>query len=147
MYIRAWLHSWWIFPTRCDEPYARGSWCHAHLGWQEHNDFKFKEDQGHVDLLRKPHPRAAPTPLTLTTCGEMIERVSSFKLLGVWQQDNLKWNTHIEKIARNSSKSLFYLRECRRINLPTEVGIMCYQTKIRSLLESTNLGRDPTISS
>ena len=65
----------------------------------------------------------------------MIDIVSSFKLLGVWQQENLKWNTHIEKIARNSSKSLFCLRERRRLNLATEVGIMCYQTKMRSLLE------------
>ena len=67
--------------------------------------------------------------------GEMIERVSSFKLLGVWHQNNLKWNTRIEKIAKKASKRLFCLRECRRINLPTKVGVMCYQTKIRSLLE------------
>ena len=33
----------------------RGPWLHAHLGWQEQNYFKFKEDQGHVNLLRKPH--------------------------------------------------------------------------------------------
>ena len=76
-----------------------------------------------------------PPPPTLTSCGEMIERVSSFKLLGVWQQDNLKWTIHIEKVAKNSNKSLFCLKECRRINLPTEVGIMCYQLKMRSLLE------------
>ena len=76
---------------------------------------------------------AEPSPFT--TAGEMIERVSSFKLLGVWQQDNLKWTIHIEKVAKNSNKSLFCLKECRRINLPTEVGIMCYQLKMRSLLE------------
>ena len=35
----------------------------------------------------------------------------------------------------HGNKRLFCLRECRRINLPTEVGVICYQTKIRSLLE------------
>ena len=40
--------------------------------------------------------RIAEPSSPLTTGGEMIERVSSFKLLGVWHQNNLKWNTHIE---------------------------------------------------
>ena len=32
-------------------------------------------------------------------------------------------------------KKLFFLRECRRANLSPEVGITCYVTKIRPLLE------------
>ena len=40
----------------------------------------------------------------------MIKRVSSFKLLGVWHQNNLKWNTHIEKIAKKAIKRLLCLR-------------------------------------
>ena len=39
-----------------------------------------------------------PEPPPLTTGGEIIERVSSFKLLGVWHQNNMRWNTHIEKM-------------------------------------------------
>ena len=60
----------------------------------------------------------------------IADLVSSFKLLGVWHQNNLKWNTHIEKIAKKAGERLFCLRECRRINLPTEIGVMCYQTKL-----------------
>ena len=48
--------------------------------------------------------RIAEPSFPLTTGGEMIERVSSFKLLGVWHQNNLKWNTHIEKIDKNAGK-------------------------------------------
>ena len=64
-----------------------------------------------------------------------IERVKSFKLLGVWHQNDLKWNKHINEISNKACKRLFCLRECRRANLPTEIGILCYETKIRPLLE------------
>ena len=76
-----------------------------------------------------------PEPPPLTTFEEMIERISSFMLPGVLHQNNFKCNTHIEKIAKKDCKMLFCLRESRRNNLPAEVGVICYQTKIRSLWE------------
>ena len=66
---------------------------------------------------------------------DTIERVSAHKLLGVCHQDNLKWNRHVEEMVKKANKRLFCLRECRRANLPQEVGLTCYQTKIRSVLE------------
>ena len=38
---------------------------------------------------------------------DVIKRVNSFKMLGVWIQDNLKWNTHIEEITKKANKRLF----------------------------------------
>jgi hypothetical protein len=35
---------------------------------------------------------AIPEPASLVTDSVNIERVSSYKLLGVWHQDNLIWN-------------------------------------------------------
>ena len=55
-----------------------------------------------------------------------LERVSNFKLLGVWQQDNLCWNYHVEQTVKKASKRLYFLRECRKANLPTEIGITIY---------------------
>ena len=64
-----------------------------------------------------------------------LERVSIFKLLGVWQQDNLCWNYHVEQTVKKASQRLYFLRECRKANLPTEIGITIYCTKTRPLLE------------
>ena len=66
-----------------------------------------------------------------------LERVSKFKLLAVWQQDNLCGNYHVEQTVKKASKRLHYLSECRTANLPTEIGITvyCTCTKIRPLLE------------
>lgn len=64
-----------------------------------------------------------------------IERVPTFKLLGVWQQDNLRWNEHINQTTKKANKRLYYLRDCRKAQLPQDVGITVYRTKIRPLLE------------
>ena len=58
-----------------------------------------------------------------------------FKLLGVWQQDNPCWNYHVEQTLKKASKRLYFLMECRKANLPTEIGITIYCTKICPLLE------------
>ena len=38
---------------------------------------------------------------------EIIERVKTFKLLGVCCQNNLKWNEHIEQITRKANRKHF----------------------------------------
>ena len=65
----------------------------------------------------------------------MRERVPKFKLLGLWQQDNLCWNYHVEQTVKKASERLYYLRECKTANLPTQIGTTVYCTKIRPLLE------------
>ena len=48
---------------------------------------------------------AIPEPALLTMGDEVIERVSSHKLLGVWHQDNLKWNRHVEEMSKKANKN------------------------------------------
>ena len=64
-----------------------------------------------------------------------IERVPTFKLLGVWQQENLRWNHHINETVRKANKRLHYLRDCRKAQLAPDVGTTVYCTKIHPLLE------------
>ena len=81
----------------------------------------FCENSIEPDLLRKND--------------EWLERVSKFKLPGLWQQDNLCWHYHVEQTVKTASKRLYSMRECGKANLPTEIGITIYCTKIRPLLE------------
>ena len=74
-------------------------------------------------------------PPNLYIGDDMIERVDTFKLLGVSCQSNMKWNSHIKEITRKGNKRLHHLRQCRKAHLPTEVGLATYCTKIRPLLE------------
>ncbi|CAB4037386.1 Hypothetical predicted protein, partial [Paramuricea clavata] len=78
---------------------------------------------------------AIPEPPRLRIGNGLIERVNAFKLFGVSFQNNLKWNAHVEEITRKANKRLYHLRECRKSQLPAEVGIITYQSKIRPILE------------
>jgi hypothetical protein len=40
-----------------------------------------------------------------------------------------------EETTKKANKRLFYQRESRRANLPTKVGVTCYETKLRPVLE------------
>ena len=75
-----------------------------------------------------------PEPPQLSIDGTFIERVNAFKLLGGLHL-YYKCNSHVYIITKRVNKRLFFLRESCRANLPTEVGISCYVTKIRPLLE------------
>ena len=74
-------------------------------------------------------------PGRLRLSNVQIERVPTFKLLGVWQQENLRWNHHINETVKKANKRLHYLRDCRKAQLPSDVGTTVYCTKIRPLLE------------
>ena len=55
-----------------------------------------------------------------------LERISKFKLLGAWQQDNLCWNYDFQQMVKKASKRLYHLRKCRKTNLPTEIATTVY---------------------
>ena len=55
-----------------------------------------------IDLRRNK------TAIPLTNIeNNTIERVTSYKLLGLWIDDNMKWNTNTEKIVKKAAKRLF----------------------------------------
>ena len=65
----------------------------------------------------------------------MLERVMEFKLLGVSVPNDLKWNAHVSDIVTRANKRMYYLRVCRKANLPKDIGLTTFLTKIRPLLE------------
>ena len=46
--------------------------------------------------------------------GALIDRVVTFKLLGVNVASDLKWNTHIEAISRKAASRLYFLKQLKR---------------------------------
>ncbi|CAB3989165.1 Hypothetical predicted protein, partial [Paramuricea clavata] len=81
---------------------------------------------------------AIPEPPRLRIENELIERVNVFKLLGLSFQNDLEWNAHVGGITREADERLCHLRECRKSQLPAEVDIVTYQSKIRPILEYTS---------
>ena len=55
-------------------------------------------------------------PLLTTSLGT-IERVSSFKLLGVYIESSLGWSTHVNNIVKKATSRLFFLKQLNRAGL------------------------------
>ena len=39
--------------------------------------------------------------------GDVAEKVSSFKLLGVWLTNNLSWDIHVDKILKKANSRIY----------------------------------------
>ena len=73
------------------------------------------------------------TPIQLN--GIVIERVSSYKLLGVIITNDLSWNEHCDSIHKNATKRLFVLRTLKRVDLGTNDLVLVYCSIVGSIVE------------
>jgi len=65
----------------------------------------------------------------------VIERVYSFKLLGVVIEHNLKWNAHVDSICTKTSMRLHYLKVLKRSSLSRDDLLYFCSSVIRPVLE------------
>ena len=66
-----------------------------------------------------------------------VERVGSYKLLGVIISDDLKWNAHVEHVIANlkAAKRLYALRLLKRAGVMPKDMLKVYTYNIRSVLK------------
>lgn len=67
--------------------------------------------------------------------GQCVERLSKYKLLGVYLSDDLTWNTHIDHIVKKANSRLFALRLLKKAGLSSIDLLTIYCSVIRSILE------------
>ena len=75
-----------------------------------------------------------PPPI-LHLSDEPIERVKSFKLLGLIVTDRLNWNDNTSLICSKASKRLHFLKLLKRSAMPTSDLLYYYTAVIRPVLE------------
>jgi len=81
---------------------------------------------GHIDLTSIP---------SLSTPTGPIQRVTTFKLLGLHLDASLPWTTHINTIVSKASKRLYFPKQLRRAGIPPQQLLHFYMTVIRPVLE------------
>jgi len=80
--------------------------------------------------------RLASTNLPLLSISsQTIERVTSYKLLGVHTDSSLSWSTHIDYIIKKATTRLYFLKQYKRAGLPNSHLLHFYITVIRPVLE------------
>ena len=67
--------------------------------------------------------------------GNTIERVSSYKLLGVYLQSDLSRNLHCDYITKKPNKRLYIVRILRRVRIGYQQLVTVYCSLIRPILE------------
>lgn len=85
--------------------------------------------------------RKIPDPVinehTITYCGVVIERVCSYKYLGLIIDKNLKWNIHIDMIKSKIRPYIFSIRRMKQI-LPRNSLMLIYNAFILTHLTYLN---------
>jgi len=71
----------------------------------------------------------------LTTPAGTIERVNTFKLLGVHIESSLSWLTHISNILKKVTRRLYFLKQLKRAGLPSSHLLYYCTSVIRPVLE------------
>lgn len=64
-----------------------------------------------------------------------VERVGTYKLLGVIISDNLKWNARVEYAIAKAAKRLFALRLLKSAGVTPKDILKVYLSNVRSVLE------------
>jgi len=74
-----------------------------------------------------------PTPVTLS--GTRVERVTTFRLLGLHVMNDLKWAQHVEAISSKAASRLHFLKQLKRSGAGQNDLLCFYGTVIRPVLE------------
>jgi len=71
----------------------------------------------------------------LSTRVGTVERVSSFKLLGVYIESTLSWSLHIDNMVTKATQRLYFFKQLKRAGLPSNHLFHYYSTVKRPVLE------------
>ncbi|KAI4887924.1 hypothetical protein NFI96_022449, partial [Prochilodus magdalenae] len=71
---------------------------------------------------------------SITTNGAAVERVSSFKFLGVHITEELTWSEHTTRVVKKAQQRLFFLRRLRRFGMDPRILRTFYTCTVESIL-------------
>ncbi|KAK1803275.1 hypothetical protein P4O66_004061 [Electrophorus voltai] len=83
-----------------------------------------------VDCSKKQERHYQPVRISGTT----VERVDSFRYLGVHNSQDLSWSLHTNSLAKKARQHLYHLRRLRDFRLPSKVLRNFYTCTIESIL-------------
>jgi len=85
------------------------------------------------EMLLGPIKKKPPSPLQLNNA--LIDRVQSYKLLGLHVTNTLKWNEHVSSICSKATARLHFLKLLRRAQVSTDDMLHYYESVVRPVTE------------
>ena len=107
------------------------------LEWSETNQLKLNPAK--CQAIQMCFMRNPPPHLDLKIGTKSLSLVSSAKVLGIWLQEDLKWDSQIDHLCKNANKRLFMLRTLKRFGFNTSEFITVYRGYIRPIIEYSDV--------
>jgi len=103
------------------------------LSWAANNDMIVNFTKTKEMILRPPSKTVHLTPLS--TDNGYIEQVNSFKLLGLYVDNNFSWTSHIDAILSKATTRLYFLKQLKRAGGPHAQLRHFYLAVVQPILE------------
>ena len=68
------------------------------------------------------------------------------KVLGVYMQDNLRWDSYIDELTKKASQCLYFLIQLKRAGASADALLTFYKAHIRAVLEYSSELRHPGLT-
>jgi len=98
--------------------------------WSQANHMLINEQKTKEIILTSSQQHALSIPKLLN-----IERVTVFKLLGIYVSSDLRWNHHVIYIYKGANSRLHFLRQLKRAAVLCEDMLLFYIAVIRPVME------------
>ena len=99
------------------------------------DDNKLRLNPSKCQALQVCYKREAPTPAVLKINEFPLQYVNQAKILGVWIQNDLKWNKNILETSIKINRKLYMLRVLKKFGFTLPELVTVYKGYIRPLLE------------
>ena len=84
-----------------------------------------------INFMRFPNFTLTP----LVVGNNVIDSVSTYKILGVFIDSDLRWNSHVDYIVKKACKKLYSLRVLCRAGVDRRSILEVYLSSVRPVLE------------
>lgn len=107
------------------------------LDWAYSNDLVVNFSKTKEIIMGPPSLTSGIPPLLVgnSTDTGSIERVETFKLLGIHLDANFSWSSHVDNILSKATRRLYFLKQLRRAGVPSNQLLHFYLAVIRPVLE------------
>ncbi len=100
--------------------------------WCQENHLSLNIDKTKELVVDFRRPSREHTPITIDKTP--VERVNSFKFLGVHITEDLTWSAHTDAVLKKSHQRLFFLRRLRKFGMSPSILRSFYICTVESIL-------------
>ncbi|KAI4884029.1 hypothetical protein NFI96_019554 [Prochilodus magdalenae] len=106
------------------------------VDWCDYNNLSLNTDKT-KEMIVDPRRRRRELHTPLFIGGTEVERVKTFKFLGVHISEDLTWSHNTHYIVRKSQQRLYFLRRLRKFGMSAQILSNFYRSTIESVLTSS----------